>query len=117
MRLGSPQSIIVWVMAIGMVVIALIVILVVTVFGLETMNTGQQQLKSWFAAWRGLLFISLIGGWPYWVKLLSARYRLTTSKTTELLEYRWRFACVLLVLEGLLNQDLLLKAVHLINGV
>ncbi|HFD11906.1 MAG TPA: hypothetical protein ENJ32_05490 [Crenotrichaceae bacterium] len=103
-----------WATAIGLVMIAMLMALVVSLWGLETLNRGVEQLKPMFLVWRTLVFVTLIGGWPVWISAALDRHWITPEKSIELSAFRWPFAIWLLLLEGLLNQGLLLKLVNLI---
>ena len=66
--------------------------------------TAVQSLKPWLACWRVGVFLSLIGGWPYWINHYAHWAKLDTNQRHNLIHYRWRFAILLLVIEAILVQ-------------
>ncbi len=116
MTIRSPQRIVFWITGIGLFLVLLIILTIVYCFGFETLHQGVQALKPWLSAWRALLFVLLIGGWPVWVRLLTTRGWLTATKSIELLAFRWRMALLLILMEALLNQRLLIHLVDDISG-
>jgi hypothetical protein len=66
--------------------------------------TAVQSLKPWLACWRVGVFLSLIGGWPYWINHYAHWAKLDADQQQFLINYRWRFAAVLLGIEAILVQ-------------
>ena len=96
----TPRSIqrwLLWLTLTGLVLIAVIMGLTVSIFGIEVLNTGVHQLKPIFLIWRVLVFAVLIGGWPIWVATATNRGWIDANRQTELSSYRWYFALWLLL--------------------
>ena len=93
--------------AVGVFIITLFVFLVGFVFGHEALVQKVSSAGTAFALWRLLVFITLVAGWNDWIERLSNWMHLSDAKKTFYLNYRWRFALWLLVIEALLIQDVL----------
>ena len=91
----------------GVFIITLIVFLVSFVFGHEVLLQKVSSAGTAFSLWRLLVFITLVAGWNYWIEKLSNWMHLSDAKKTLYLNYRWRFALWILVIEALLIQDVL----------
>jgi hypothetical protein len=116
MTISSPRRILYWISGIGLCLVLLISYVVVYWFGFEALEQGAQYLKPWLAAWRALLFVLLIGGWPVWIQLLTKRGWLTVTQRIELLDFRLSIALLLILLEVLLSQKVLIHFVDYIAG-
>ena len=93
--------------AVGVFMITLFVFLVSYIFGYEVLVQKVSSAGTAFALWRLFVFITLVAGWNYWIEQLSNWMHLSDAKKTFYLNYRWRFALWLLVIEALLIQDVL----------
>ncbi len=116
----TPRSIqrwLLWLTLTGLVLIAVIMGLTVSVFGIEVLDTGVHQLKPIFLIWRVLVFAVLIGGWPIWMATATNRGWIDANRQAELSSYRWYFALWLLLLELFFNQGLLSHLVNLILDI
>ncbi len=102
-----------WLTVTGLIMIAVIMGLTVSIFGVEALNAGVHHLKSIFLGWRVLVFAVLIGGWPMWVATAANRGWIDANRHTALASYRWYFAVWLLLLELIFNQGLLHHLVKL----
>lgn len=74
--------------------------------GIDAMQSGLWAAKPYFAVWRVLLFVILIGGWHYWIGLLARWADLDEAGYRYALAQRWRTAVWLLVIEAILVQGL-----------
>jgi len=72
-----------------------------------------KTLKPWLGCWRLFLFVSLMGGWPYWVHHYSNWAKLQAKERQALLDYRWRFAVLLLLIDVILVQDWLVEIIQI----
>jgi len=68
--------------------------------------------KPWLLFWRMLLFLALIAGWPQWSVMYAKWATLTEAQLIRMLEYRWRIALWLLVMEAVLSQGVLSEFVN-----
>ncbi|MCH9663452.1 MAG: hypothetical protein K0U66_07340 [Gammaproteobacteria bacterium] len=114
MRTLNLQTGCLWVTAVGLVILALVFGLGVLTLGVDGVSALMQTLSPWLLVWRLLVFVTLIGGWPLWVSQAAQRGWMTVDQMTELTGYRWLLAIWLLLLEGLLNQGLL---IHFVDGL
>lgn len=84
-----------------------------TWIGASGMNAVDAQLdaaRPWLMGWRVVLFASVIGFWPQWTAWLAARRQWPPERRQALLGLRWRVAAWGIVLELLLVQNLLGRA-------
>lgn len=72
-----------------------------------------KTLKPWLGVWRLFLFVSLMGCWPYWIHHYSNWARLQAKDRQGLLDYRWRFAILLLLIDVILVQDWLVEIIQI----
>lgn len=63
-----------------------------------------QTVKPWLACWRFSVFVMVVAAWPYWVKTYAHWACLDTEQYQRALNYRWRTALMLLVIELILVQ-------------
>ncbi len=113
MTLRSIHYCCLWITLVGLSAIAVIMGLVVSLYGVAVLNTGVHQLQPVFLGWRCLVFMVLIGGWPVWLTTASNRGWIDASRQSELASYRWYFALWLILLELFFNQGLLSQLVNL----
>ncbi|MCK5662324.1 MAG: hypothetical protein KAI17_02510 [Thiotrichaceae bacterium] len=92
---------------VGVVIVTVFVFTVSYFFGYEVLVQKISSAKTIFALWRMFVFIVFVGAWDYWIERLSNWMQLSDAKKTFYLNYRWRFALWLLVIETLLIQDVL----------
>ena len=74
----------------------------------ETLQTAQP----WLTLWRFIVYGIVLGGWPWWLTGLSRYRKWDESYHAHLLALRWRLAAWLLLLEGMLAQNLVGCFVH-----
>lgn len=91
----------------GVVIVTVFVFTVSYFYGYEVLVQKISSAKTIFALWRLFVFIVFVGAWDYWIERLSNWMQLSDAKKTFYLNYRWRFALWLLVIETLLIQDVL----------
>jgi hypothetical protein len=88
---------------------------VILLFPLLLFNTGAfaitawLKIKPWLMYWRLGLFLSLVGGWPYWVSRYAHWAKLDSGQQHFLRHYRWRFALILLMIEAILVQGVFVE--------
>lgn len=80
----------------------------------RTVATSIANLRLWLAAWRLLLFASLIGLWPRLVNTLAERYAWSDAHRRRVAAQRWRVATWLIVIELVLVQNVIGKFVHVL---
>jgi len=68
--------------------------------------------KPWLLFWRILLFLALIAGWSQWSSLYAEWAGMNKAQLDRMLEYRWRIALWLLVMEAVLSQGVLSEFVN-----
>lgn len=73
--------------------------------GLPAVERALDTAKPYFAAWRVLLFLILIGGWPRWIDAAARWWHWPEAKRREALALRWRTAAWLLVIEAFFVQN------------
>ncbi len=99
-----------WIMKIFWLGLALIIVLI-SVWswrvGPWAMSQGVAAAQPYFLAWRALLLIALIGGWPLLVGRLARHFRFSLIQQQALLAVRWRLALWLILIEILLVQGVL----------
>ncbi|MDX1252291.1 MAG: hypothetical protein IDH49_08620 [Gammaproteobacteria bacterium] len=78
--------------------------------GMNTVDAHLHAAKPWFMLWRVALFALVIGFWPQWTNWLAKRRRWPPERRQALLGLRWRVAAWWVVLELLLVQNLLGRA-------
>ena len=77
---------------------------------------GLAEAKLAFALWRAIIFLLLIGLWPFWVEQLARRYAWSTDHQAFVRAQRWRVATWLIVLELVLVQGVLIRFVKAVAG-
>ena len=86
----------------------LITVLVVSVtyfYGFESWLSWRKSAQPYLGWWRLFLFVVFIGGWNTWVIKFARWAELTDFQIQFYLQYRWRMAVWLLILEALLGQN------------
>ncbi len=111
---AKRQCRLLWMTLIGLVSIAVIMALIVSVSGVAGLDAVVQTLKPYLFGWRVLVFVVVIGGWPVWVDIAVSQQWVTLDQSTELTTYRWSLALWLVLLEVVINQHLLVFVVDLI---
>lgn len=92
---------------VGVVIVTVFVFTTSYFYGYEVLVQKISSAKTSFALWRLFVFIVFVGAWDYWIERLSNWMQLSDAKKASYLNYRWRFALWLLVIEALLIQDVL----------
>lgn len=80
--------------------------------GAEVVRARLDRTERWLDGWRWVLIVIVIGGWRYWVQWLGAH--LTPAARTGLIDARWRIAGWLVILELVLGQNLVGRAVEVL---
>jgi hypothetical protein len=93
--------------AIGSVLAALIVVTAFWLYPAHQAIAFFESLSTPLVFWRLLLFMVLIGGWPFWTRWYSQWGYLNTEQSDRLLGLRWRLAGWLIIGELLLTQNIL----------
>lgn len=96
-----------WGTAIGAFLITVLVVSATYLYGFESWLSWRKSAQPYLAGWRLFLFIVFIGGWKTWVGKFAQWAELTDFQTQFYLQYRWRMAVWLLILEALLGQNVL----------
>ena len=92
---------------VGVVIVTVFVFTVSYFYGYEVLVQKISSAKTIFALWRLFVFMTIVGAWDYWIEQLSNWIQLSDAKKMFYLNYRWRFALWLLLIEALLIQDVL----------
>lgn len=99
-------------LGLGLALLAALMMLVGLVLGLWAYQAGLPAVeraldaaKPYLAAWRLLVFLILIGGWPRWIDVAARRWRWPEAKRRAVLALRWRAVAWLLVIEALFVQN------------
>jgi len=79
---------------------------------LESVDKFITTAKPWLLFWRMLIFLALIAGWPQWSTLYAQWAGMNKAQLDGMLEYRWRMAIWLLVMEAILSQGILTEFVN-----
>lgn len=80
--------------------------------GAEVVRARLDRAEWLLAGWRWLLIVIVVGGWRYWVHWLGGH--LPPESKERLVDARWRIAGWLVILEILLGQNLLGRAVEVL---
>ncbi|WP_019584328.1 hypothetical protein [Thioalkalivibrio sp. ALE16] len=80
--------------------------------GAEAVRARLDRTEWLLAGWRWLLIAAVVLGWRYWVTWLGGH--LPPESQQRLVDARWRVAAWLVILEILLGQNLLGRAVELV---
>lgn len=62
--------------------------------------------------WRIGLFLAIIGGWPRWSALYASWAGLNARQRAFMLNYRWRMALWLLVMEAVLSHGVVVEFIE-----
>lgn len=84
-------------------VIAIGLIVASSYYPIETIKRAVESVELPLAVWRIALFVAIIGGWPRWSVLYAAWAGLSNEQLTFMLNYRWRMALWLLLMEAVLS--------------
>lgn len=95
------------VFAVCSLLVTVFVCLITYFYGFDVMVAGHKAAKPYLALWRLFIFIVIIGGWNRWMKWLAQWADLTPQQHQFNVQYRWRFAVWLLVIEVLMVQNIL----------
>jgi len=79
---------------------------------LESVDKFITTTKPWLLFWRMLLFLALIAGWPQWSSMYVQWAGMNKAQLDSMLEYRWRIALWLLIMEVVLSQGVLSEFVN-----
>lgn len=96
-----------WASAIGALLVIILVVSVTYLYGFDTWLAWRKAAQPYLGVWRLFLFTVFIGGWKTWVRKYAQWAELTDFQTQFYLQYRWRMALWLLVIEALLVQNVL----------
>lgn len=83
-----------------------------TYSNLESVDKFISTAKPWLLFWRMLLFLVLIAGWPQWSVFYAQWAGMDKAQLDRMLEYRWRIALWLLVMEAVFSQNVLSEFVN-----
>lgn len=78
--------------------------------GLNAVDARLDAARPWLMGWRVVLFGLVIGFWPQWTGWLAARRQWPPERRQALFDLRWRVAAWGIVLELLLVQNLIGRA-------
>jgi hypothetical protein len=84
-------------------VIAIGLIVASSYYPIETIERAVESAELPLAVWRIGLFVAIIGGWPRGSVLYAAWAGLSNEQLTFMLNYRWRMALWLLLMEAVLS--------------
>ena len=112
-KTGSPKGekafrYLMWGTAIFIFLITVLVVSVTYFYGFDTWLSWRKSAQPYLAGWRLFLFIVFIGGWKTWVRKYARWAELTNFQIQFYLQYRWRMAMWLLILEAILVQNVFL---------
>ncbi|MBU2571126.1 MAG: hypothetical protein KJ725_14080 [Gammaproteobacteria bacterium] len=96
-----------WLTAIFSLAIAAGLIVASHYYPIETIQQAVESAEWPLAVWRIGLFLLIIVGWPRWSVLYAAWAGLSGEQWAFLLNYRWRMALWLLVMEAVLSHRVL----------
>ena len=116
----ARRSRLVWclpaVLLIGFLLIVTLQVPALSVAGIEALREVQVRLRPWLQLGRITIWIAVIASWPRLVPWLADRLGLPAALRTELLDYRWRLALWMLLLEAVVGQNLPGKMLDLLAG-
>lgn len=78
--------------------------------GTNTVDAYLEVARPWLVVWRVVLFGLVIGFWPRWIGWLATRRNWPSARRQALLGLRWRVAAWWVILELLLAQNLIGRA-------
>lgn len=78
--------------------------------GLNAVDAHLTAARPWLMGWRVVLFALVIGFWPQWTGWLATHRNWPAERRQALLGLRWRVAAWWIVLELLLVQNLIGRA-------
>lgn len=78
--------------------------------GMNVVDAHLDAARPWFMVWRIVLFALVIGFWPRWVGWLATQRKWPSARRQDLLGLRWRVAAWWVILELLLAQNLIGRA-------
>ena len=79
---------------------------------LESVDKLITTANPWLLSWRVVAFLVLIAGWPKWSDMYVQWAGMNKAQLDRMLEYRWRIALWLLVMEAVLSQGILSEFVN-----
>jgi len=79
---------------------------------LESVDKLITTAKPWLLSWRVVAFLVLISGWPKWSVMYGQWAGMNKAQLDRMLEYRWRIALWLLIMETVLSQGVLSEFVN-----
>ncbi len=92
--------------ALALLVICALVI-AVTFDRVDLIQQWSYSAKTWLSSWRLLCFVLIIGGWRYGSSWYAQWTGLDDNQLDRMLDYRWRVALWLLVMEAIFSQNIL----------
>ncbi len=88
-----------------LVIIALVV--AVTFDRVDLIQQWSYSAKPWLSSWRLFCFVLIIGGWRHWSSWYAQWTGLDDNQLDRMLDYRWRVALWLMVMEAIFSQNIL----------
>ena len=79
---------------------------------LESIDKLITTAEPWLLSWRVVVFLALIAGWPQWCVMYAQWAEMNKEQLDRMLEYRWRIALWLLIMEAVLSQGVLSEFVN-----
>lgn len=71
----------------------------------------------WLTFWRIGLFLLVIGGWPHWSTLYAAWAGMDGKQLKCMMDYRWRMALWLLIMELVLSHGVIVQFVDNLSSL
>lgn len=97
-----------------LLIIFAVLVLMIAAFSFAVSYGNPGAVTQWLESskftltlWRLLLFLILIGGWRYWSELYAYWTSLSDEQFEKMLDYRWRVAAWLLIMEMIFSQHIL----------
>jgi len=117
MKASQQQGTKVFIASLKLTVALAVLIIIGLVISLAYSNLASVDkfittTKPWLLFWRMLLFLELIAGWPQWSTMYAQWVGMNKVQLDSMLEYRWRIALWLLVMEAVLSQGVLSEFVN-----
>lgn len=101
-----------WLTAVLSLAIAVGLIVASHYYPIEAIKRAVESAEWPLAVWRIGLFLVMIGGWPRWSAIYAAWAGLSGEQWALLLNYRWRMALWLLVMEAVLSHGVVVQFIE-----
>jgi hypothetical protein len=98
-----------WVTAVLSLAIAIGLMVASFYYPIETIKRAVESAEWPLAVWRIGLFLVMIGGWTRWSVIYAAWAGLSCEQLALMLNYRWRMALWLLVMEAVLSHGVVVQ--------